>query len=798
MKKAFRNFFVCFSTTVLSLSSRAQSIDSVLATYAARYQPEKAYLHYDKSSYAPGETIWFKAYFMEGLFSEIKSKTVYIDWIGDNGDVLTHTVSPIVDASTNGQFEIPTTYTGNFIHVRAYTKWMLNFDTAFLYNKRIHILNKNSGTVKPAIIASIQFFPEGGDAVTGVLNKIAFKATDQWGKPVKVKGSIQDNNGSAITSFYSVHDGMGYFYLLPKQGLSYTAKWKDDKGLEHSTALPFVKNTGISMQVTMAGTKRMVDFFSANPVPDNLKQLHLIGTLNSTLAFKTTIATTQGSSTRRIIPTENLPSGILTITLFDADWNAIAERITFINNHDYSFQPKLEIQHWGLSKRAKNEIKFTVPDSLQSTNLSISITDAAIEKDTAHTIISDLLLTSDLKGYVHNPAFYFSDDSASTAQYLDLVMLTNGWRRFKWEVVAKAKFPLITYPKDTSYLSLSGKVYGVTKSQLSGNDNIVLFVKEKDSGSKIIIIPIQTDGSFNDPGIVFFDTLRVYYHLKSKFLGNAEAQFMTNRLPAPNYKAFSKRFSGGVFENDTTGSFRHFTLAAETLRLQELQKGKLLQNITVTARIKPPVEAMDKKYSSGLFSGGNSLLFDIVNDPFALGRPDVFSYLQGKVAGLQINAISNPPSLSWRDGTPQLFLDEIPVDASMIQAMPMSNIALVKVFRPPFMGAVGGGSGGAIAIYTRKGDDLRNMPGTGLSNNTIVGYTPLKEFYSPNYSSFNQHNEQPDIRTTLYWNPMVMTTATRRSIVFSFYNNDVTKAFRIVIEGVSKEGLLTHYEQIME
>ena len=113
------------------------------------------------------------------------------------------------------------------------------------------------------------------------------------------------------------------------------------------------------------------------------------------------------------------------------------------------------------------------------------------------------------------------------------------------------------------------------------------------------------------------------------------------------------------------------------------------------------------------------------------------------------------------------------------------------------MGGAFGGSGGAIAIYTRKGDDLRSKPG-GLSTNMVAGYTPIREFYSPNHDRFDKRNEQRDVRTTLYWNPMVLTTGQNRSVKLSFYNNDVTEAFRIVIEGVSKEGLFTHYEEIME
>ena len=793
--------FACFLALV-SRGVQAQSIDSTLARYAERYAQEKLYLHYDKASYYAGETVWFKGYLMQGIYPTDASKTVYVDWVGDNGNVLWHSVSPVVDAVTSGQFDIPADYTGNFIHVRAYTKWMLNFDTAFFYSKDLRLLVKNPASAKaqprPAVVPSVQFFPEGGDAVAGVANKIAFKAADQWGRPVRIRGVVVDNKGQIVDSLRTRHDGMGYISFVPMQGNSYTARWKDEKGADHTTALPAAKDQGIVMQVLQNATQRIINITATSELPQNLQQVHLIGTTGQREAFRSDINLKPGGSARRIIPAQGLPSGILTVTLFDADWNAIAERISFVNNHDISFTPSMDVQHWGLSKRKRNEVKITLPDSLQPATLSISVTDAAIEKDTSDNIISHFFLSSEIKGKVYQPAYYFSSNEDSVSQHLDLVMLTNGWRRFKWEDVAKGKFPTITYPHDSVYLTLSGKVFGAARSQLSGRESIVLLVKEKDSSTKMMVIPINTNGNFADPDVILFDTVSVYYSLKSKFLSQAEARFMTDRLPAPNYAAFSKGFTGRNPFYDTTGSFHHALMAAEQARLLAQQQGKVLETVTVTAKQKTPVELMDEKYSSGLFKGGDGYQFDLVNDRTSTAYLNVFSYLQGKVAGLQIgNSSGGTPSLTWRGGSPSFYLDEVQTDADMLNGIPVSDIAYVKVFRPPFMGGFNG-SNGAIAIYTRRGADAQNAPGRGLSANKIAGYTPIKQFYSPNYDRFDARNEQPDIRTTLYWNPMVMTTAKNHQAVITFFNNDVTQSFRVVIEGMTKDGLLTHFEQIME
>jgi hypothetical protein len=791
------NKFLILFAGLLSFSfAGAQDLDSTLAKYGDQYQPEKVYLHYDKASYYAGETIWFKAYLMEAFLPARGSKTLYIDWVSDNGSVLYHSVSPVVDAVTTGQFEIPGDYTGNFIHIRAYTKWMLNFDTAFFYSKDLRVLTKNpvAKSSKPVIIPSVAFFPEGGDAITGISNRIAFKATDQFGRPVRIRGVVQDNKGVVIDSLKTLHDGMGSFHLIPREGTSYSAKWKDEKGAEHVTPLAAAKSAGISMQLVSNGTRRNINLIASADIPDQLKTLHLVGTLNQRMAFKSDVAMTAGGSARRIIPTENFTSGILVITLFDSEWNPIAERICFVNNHDYSFQTSMEVEHWGLSKRKKNQLKITLPDSLVGASLSISVTDAAIEKDTSDNIISHFLLASEIKGRVYNPAYYFSNTGDSVEQHLDLVMMTNGWRRFKWPDIVKGKLPLISFPKDTNYLTLSGKIFGVPTSQLSGKESIALLVKEKDSATKLMILPIERTGEFGDPNVLFFDTLQVYYSLKSKFLSLAEARFMTARLPAPNYVAFSKNFLYNPFY-DTSGVYRHSLLADKSLELMNIQKGTMMENVIIKTKQKSTVQVMDEKYASGMFQGGDGYQFDLVNDPLASSYMNILNYLQGKVAGLQISS-GSPPALSWRGGAPQLYLDEIQTDADMITSIPVTDVAYVKVFRPPFMGGFGGANG-AIAIYTRRGNDAQTTS-KGLSANKISGYTPIKEFYAPNYDSFDPRNEHLDIRTTLFWDPEINDNKKNKTILVSFFNNDVTESFRVVIEGMTKDGLLTHMEQIME
>lgn len=788
--------YVLLLILVSFFSVGAQNIDAAIETYAQTYSPERTYIHYDKSAYSAGETIWFKAYLMNEIIPADESKTLYVDWIDDKGSLMLHAVSPLVQAVTNGQFEIPSDYKGKMIHIRAYTKWMLNFDSAFIYKKSIPIITRETTAAqKSQPIPSIQFFPEGGDIVAGLNNKIAFKANDQWGRPVKVKGVVISSKNKVEDSIRTIHDGMGYFRLTPQPGISYTAKWKDEKGVERTTALPKIKSSGALLQVTVSGTNRIFSVACSPDLIAAMDTVHLIGTIYQHQAFRTARAT-NAEAIKGTIPTIGLPSGILTITLFDKTWKPLAERITYIDNREYSFQPEMEVQRWGLNKRARNELKITVPDSLLA-NLSIAVTDFAIGTDSSNNIISHLMLSSELKGDVYNPAYYFSYSSEEASQHLDLVMLTNGWRRFKWDEIVSGKIPKPLYAKDTSYLTLSGKVMGVLPGQIGKEASVILMVKQKDKEGQMLVVPIESNGSFDDPNTVLFDTAQVYYHFqKTSELKGSSVQFMTGRLPAPSLNPSSVIKPYGLYP-DTTGNYRHWLLADEANDIAKMMNIKTLENVTVTSRGKSLVQLLDEKYASGMFSGGDGYQFDLVNDPTSASAINIFTYLQGKVAGLQITTNGSQSSMQWRGGSPQLYLDQTPVDIAFVQSLNVNDVALIKVFRPPFMGGFNGANG-AIAIYTRKGNDVKPDPGKGLASNKVFGYTPIKEFYSPNYASFSQRNEQRDIRTTLYWNPSIMTAPKNNKVVVSFYNNDVSGAFRVIIEGMTRDGKLAHIEQIME
>lgn len=209
------------------------------------------------------------------------------------------------------------------------------------------------------------------------------------------------------------------------------------------------------------------------------------------------------------------------------------------------------------------------------------------------------------------------------------------------------------------------------------------------------------------------------------------------------------------------------------------------------------MQVLDEKYASGLFSGGDAYSFDLTSDR-TLGAFDVLTYLQGKVAGLQISGSGTQTSLSWRGGTPSLYLNEMISNVDMVQTIPITDIAYIKVMRPPFFGSGGGGSDGAIAIYTKKGTDVRkNDPGKkGMETTILAGYSRFREFYNPSYEKEAAYDA--DTRSTLYWNPYIITNKKTPRFRIEFYNNDFSKKLLLVLEGINADGKMTRTVRYLE
>ena len=795
-----RRFFLPLIFLVVYSTAAAQSLDTLLTIQRKADPREMIAVHFDKNFYNAGETVWFKAYFFAGGEVSEVSKNFYAELIDENGIVISQATAPILFAGASGSFTLDSAFSKPMVYFRGYTIAMLNSDTNFLYTKAIRVLSSKASGTKPAVAKApdIRFLPEGGDWIVGIPSRMAFKATNAQGLPITVSGTVTDEKGAKLAELITLHRGMGIVPLLPEAGKSYTAVWKDEAGKQYTTALPQPKQQGVGLRITAEanGNKRFT-ITRTQEVPDEMKQLYIAATMNQTLVFEAAVNLKEKPAAGGIFPTQGLQSGILQITVFDAARRPLAERIVFVNNKDFEIDGDAYFTLKNFKKRGLNAVEVMISDTFPA-NLSLSITDAELNEGDRmqDNIVSRLLLTNELRGKIVDPYYYFYSNNDSVSVYLDLVMMTHGWRRYQWDQVWAGK---TTAPKwkESNFLALNGQISGLPPNSVATDLQLTGILQTVDSAKSILMLPVDRKGKVFTEGLVFYDKAKLFFNFNKKSMLFDKSMLLVDNGLYKGYKkvlvdSVTKQTVITLFPETVAANQKAAQLAQQAAR--QLANSKMMEAVTVRAKAKTTKEKMEERYVSGLFSGdANS--FDLVNDPQSQTYMNIFQYLQGRVAGLQISANGGDATLNWRGGTPALYLNEMQTDARMIASMPVNDVAYIKVFRPG-SSIVSGGGNGVIAIYTRKGGDAPPDPSTrSLNFVQLTGYSPVKEFYSPDYATPSERDAVNDIRTTLYWNPNIILDKSRKRMRIRFYNNDITKQFRLVLEGLNAAGRVIHVEK---
>lgn len=784
--------FLRFTLSLLLFSSilKAQNIEDVLSSWSKQNPIEKVYLHLDRESYYGGQTIWFKGYFMTDFVPSGRSSTLYVELINNQSTVILRNVFPAYLGATLGQIDIPDNLPQGSYTLRAYSPLMLN-QPGFVFQKRLTIFGKENKTDKnesKIATGGLAFFPESGNFVSGIVNFVAFKSTDKNGIPVDVKGSILNDKGELVTHFQSTHDGMGYFTMIPLSGQNYYAV---ANGKSEKIALPQASTEGLTLGVAPSARGKE---FKIQRVGDNdaFKPAYMIGQMENEVLFKQPLNGDK-KEIHGVIETTEFFSGILQLTIFNKDNMPLAERITFVDNGEYKLPASFEADTLNTNSKGLNHFSVGLKDTIIG-NFSVSVTDADYDGGESRTnnIYSWFLLGSNIKGYIHNPAFYFNSPADSVKRQLDLVMMTNGWTRFKWTEVANKKLPQPLF-KDPGYISLRGKINIEGTRKTLGDKDIVMFMSPVDTTKGRRGLPqfIHTDslGTFKIDSMIFYDKMKILFSdvkgKKSKYIKvKLDDDSLWKRYPiVAEQIPFSD--SSMKISNKMTAAYDDFMRA----------EGQTLSNVTVKARQKTELQKLDEEYASGLFSGGiNSRTLDLRNEIISGGS--IFQYLVGRIAGLSITGGAGNYTVSFRGGgfgggNVTLFLDEMQTDANMIENIPVAEIAMVKLL-PNSVATPGGGT--ALAIYTKKGADLRAAMESPTDIINYNGYTIIKEFYNPDYAT-NPENDKADTRLTLSWNPNWFITEVNPKIPIVFYNNDRTKRFKIVVEGVTTDGRMLMLEK---
>ncbi|MFT4204289.1 MAG: hypothetical protein QM610_10295 [Chitinophagaceae bacterium] len=797
MTTTSKKYMGCLCVLVLFVGTvgNAQRIDSLLVAQEP-YQPERLYLHLDRSFYNKGDTVWFQGYLTQGMFPSPLSKTVYVDVFDGAGQNIQHMMFPVLGQGiVDGQFSVPFSLGSDIVTVQAYTKWMLNFDSAFLFRRQVHIgIPLEADPPKEKGAARLQLFPEGGRLVSGVENTVAFKASDDNGNPLSVSGTLFD--GQPLQEMHTTHDGLGKFRFTPLPGRNYSISWHGDRGDTSTTSLRGILDAGIVLHVSQDGQGGRYTVRRSGNAPDSLRFLYLTATLYGKAVYMAHVNLKSSDSVSGFVPTAGFPAGILQYTLFDKNWTPVAERIAYTYKTVESQLPidvgfrRLDTLSHGL-----NEISLTLPDSM-ATVLSVSITDAALpsggEKD---NILSYFLLTGDLRGRVCSPARYLHDTTAASTEAVDLLMMTHGWRRVDWHSVLGNAIPVGSYTADSSYHFLKGRVLGIKGDEVQKYGALVLSMQPlgREDGTAAYhrrngVLPLTPDGGFGDATWIYYDSVSVSYRFSAdKGTEKLKVQFCDDRIPtyAPLYREVGMKTA-----IHRSGSARATTSDTLLARFRPQQRGKdVLEGVLVATQKKAVEEQLKERYTSGMFVHAEGFVLDVEGSPIKATYGNILAFLKGRVPGFM--AKTYPPS-----PTDHFYLDEAPVDKETLATIPVSDIAMVMVMHRSFLGP--DRQLGGIAIYRKKpGDNIhedRDGP-PGLERTKLVGYSPVREFHAPEYKTTNDEYAVRDNRATLLWKPCIQ-MAGREPVLLGFYNNDFTRSFRVVIEGMASDGRFLHFEKI--
>jgi hypothetical protein len=819
----------CFSSFFLADTPRERLL-SALTTYYKNYPAEKVYVQTDKSVYLSSQTIWYKMYSTSYGAPSRMSKVAYLQLLDRKGNIVVTKKLFLSDGAAQGDIQIPDSLPSSTYELRGFTAWMLNFEELGLFHKNIvikHFADTSamsfSETAGPKHFR-IHFFPEGGDLVEGLASNVAFKATDEYGLPAEVSGDLKDEAGDIISRIKTVHDGMGKFELRPEPSHGYIASIRFPDGSAQEILLPQAKPFGVIMQIA-EHTKDDITLKIKYREKEKGQYQHLL------------LASFQNAGKVVVYPVELDPglnlfevhnkefsTGILRLTLFDTGEIPLAERIVFIENE--GFIPA-ELERNTVSFKPKSRSSFSVKLSneywkLDKTSLSVSVTDAdRVADDTLFdNIMSSMLMSSELKGYVYNPGYYFRNSDKETQSALDLIMLTNGWRHFSWKQVLDNEPYRLTYPVEKS-LFVAGQVLDYRKYDPKTKPTLKLIIHNQDNSEFLGEAEPDSDGRFLLNDYNASGLSEIYFQGATQKNQNKpiHVKLITSPLDSMSIAPFIF-LPAKPSENEYIVPWDR----DEASQIQGAHKVKLMKAVLVRRHLPTKTEILAKRYVSPTFEVSRYSDVDLVNT-FYPNSLRLFDLLKGRFAGLTISGTENDPEFYTHGRAdlsklpvkqedeisesgnvlktpyPYFYINEIRTNFQGVKDLPLSEIALIRYIPPPAnMAPMNGGWIGVIAIYTKKWDEGMIAGKTideTFGRNMFHGYSIAREFQEPDYSINDSLASQPDSRTTLYWNPDLVPDSIGR-IHFTFYNSDHAKKYRVVIEGMDSRGRLAHIDSLID
>ncbi len=633
--------------------------------------------------------------------------------------------------------------------------------------------------------------PEGGSFIAGIPTNVAFKAVNEFGKPVDVKGIITDDKGQAVADFESYKFGMGKFQLTPTYGVNYKAILTSSNGKKSIYQLPKVAADGASVQLGHQDGKITIQINATQQ-----RAVTLTGKSKAITYYNKQLLLKKGNNVFEV-DERIFPMGIVQFTLSNTDEMPFAERLLFLNaNKHLSVNIATNKQRY--KPREKVELTITTKDETGApipSNFSLAIVDDKLwsfADDRQNHIFSWLLLNSELKGSIEEPQFYFKKDEPKAAMALDLVMLTNGYRYFDFieavEETKQLKFGL------GENISVLGMVADQNDKPIIAD---VFLVYNKDYG-KVLQLRTANDGLFYFPSLDksgdYIVLARGIDHKQKIKIRLLQSGLSYSFLNSDVNDLLNRSLEKIGLLKDNVGDDKH---------VNEINQGFFLgdgnMELNEVVVISHGVELKRN------LTGATTI---VRTEEIASANNGVFGALQGRLAGVSVTEVSNPgasPTIQIRgskalavNSDPLVVIDGVPTTKEGISQLDVNEITSITVLKDAQAVSIYGSQAenGVILIASRKNYnsklklDVSSKYPIAMEYIKVHGpeFTVVKKFYVPVYSNIDP-DERTDFRETIYWNPVVQTDRNGKATV-AFYNSDATSTFRAIAEGIGYNGKL--------
>ncbi|AII51706.1 MG2 domain-containing protein [Hymenobacter sp. APR13] len=753
---------------------------SALARRFAGYQqkavPEKLFLHLDRPLYLSGETLWFKAYTVDGTYNRplAMSSVAYVEVLDARNTPVLQTKIALAQATGHGSFLLPASMPSGTYQVRAYTSWMKNFGAESFYQQAVTVVNTfttaGAQAAKDSVAYDVQFYPEGGNLVAGLSSKVAFKAVNAVGQSVAVEGRVLNQQNKPVATFRTLRHGMGSFMLTPEVGATYKAIVTVRNGPTISRDLPRAFPQGVVMRLERTASRQLT--IAVQSTQKQPEAVFLLAHARQQVVVAAQSQLIDGQATFTVDAQQLLP-GVSHFTVFGANQQPLCERLFF-----QPPPPPLAItavaDQQAYPTRGNVRIAVATPGATDSrANLSMAVYRLdSLSAKPGPDIHSYLQLTADLRGRVENPEYYLQSTAPDLPEATDNLMLTQGWSRFKWEQALAATPPVFTYLPELHGPVVEGRVLHPVSGQPVAGITTYL------SSPSLIV---QLNNAVSDArGRVRFE-MNDLYGPRDLIMQTNPAQDSTCRLEI--LPAFASQY---------TPAFP--MAAAPALRLQPSYAARHLQAQLQTQYFgKYRNRYTPLRPDSAAFYGSpdETYLLDKYTR-FKVMEEVMREYVPGVIVRIRKDGfhflVIDKVNQTVLDENPMVLLDGVPVfNINKIMAMNPLSIRKLDVMDARYFH----GSAiydGVVSFSTYKGD----LEGFKLDPRVLVqqyeGLQAQREFYAPRYETAEARQSRlPDLRNLLYWNPAITTTGPTASTV-DFYTGDQPGRYLVVVQGLASTG----------